>query len=83
MPPDQAAVLQRREARAILDAILDQLDDSKREVFVLFELDRRPMAAVAEIVGCPLKTAYARLYAARAQVERSARLMALTRRKER
>jgi len=37
-------------------------------VFVLFELEEVAMAEVAEIVGCPLQTAYSRLHAARAEV---------------
>ena len=36
---------------------------------VLFELEELPMAEVAVAVGCPLQTAYARLYAARQIVE--------------
>lgn len=80
--PNQSDALQRREARALLEAALDELDDPKREVFILFELERQPMTRVAELVGCPLKTAYARLYAARGQVEKSVRRAFLGRRLE-
>jgi RNA polymerase sigma-70 factor (ECF subfamily) len=58
------------EARALLDTLLDGLDADKRAVFVLYELAELPMADVADIVGCPLQTAYSRLHAARRQVER-------------
>ena len=58
-----------RQARAKLDALLDRLDEDKRAVFVSFELEQLPMADIAEAVGVPLQTAYARLYAARRQVE--------------
>ena len=68
-PPEQHAELERREARAMLTAILGKLDDKKREVFVLFELEELPLAEVAEAVGCPLQTAYSRLQAARATVQ--------------
>lgn len=68
-PAVQDAEVRRREARAILDAALAELDDAKREVFVLFEIEELTMAEVAEAVGCPVKTAYSRLYAARAQLE--------------
>jgi RNA polymerase sigma-70 factor (ECF subfamily) len=61
--------LERRRALALLDGALDQLDDDKRAIFVLFELEQVPMAEVAEAVGCPLQTAYSRLYAARKIVE--------------
>jgi RNA polymerase sigma-70 factor (ECF subfamily) len=64
--PDAVA---RRQALAVLDAILDELDESKRAVFVLYELEELPMAEVAAAVGCPLQTAYSRLHSARATVE--------------
>ncbi len=60
--------LERRRARAALLRALEQLDHEKREVFVLFELEELHMNEVAELVECPLKTAYSRLYAARKQV---------------
>ena len=58
-----------RQARATLDAILDELDDDKRSVFVLYEIEELTMAEVAEALGCPLQTAYSRLHAARKVVE--------------
>ena len=61
--------LERRRALALLDEALDQLDDDKRAVFVLFELEQMPMVEVAEAAGCPLQTAYSRLHAARKIVE--------------
>ncbi len=65
----QPAAVAEREARAVLDEILDQLDEAKRAVFVLYELEELPMMEVAEAVGCPLQTAYSRLHAAREAVE--------------
>lgn len=62
-------VVARRQARAVLDRILDGLDDEKRATFVLFELEQVPMAEVAAMTDVPLQTAYARLYAARRHVE--------------
>jgi RNA polymerase sigma-70 factor, ECF subfamily len=58
-----------RQARAMLDEILDTLDEPKRAVFVLYELEELTMAEVAEAVGCPLQTAYSRLHAAREAFE--------------
>lgn len=58
-----------RQARAVLDEILDALDEPKRAVFVLYELEELTMAEVAEAVGCPLQTAYSRLHAAREAFE--------------
>ena len=79
VPPSQIETLSDREGRAILDRALSKLDADKRAVFVLFELEELPMAEIAEAVGCPLQTAYARLYAARKQVEAGLRRAAAER----
>lgn len=71
-PATQGDGLERAQARKVLDAILETLDEDKRTAFVLFELEQWPMAEVAEAMGCPLQTAYARLYAARKLVEQAA-----------
>lgn len=76
-PPEQTTqagqheALAMHQARALLDRILDELDDDKRAVFVLYEIEQVTMAEVAQAVGCPLQTAYSRLHAARKQVEES------------
>jgi RNA polymerase sigma-70 factor (ECF subfamily) len=76
-PPEQAEAMHRREAWAQLEVILAELDEKKRDVFVLFELEEMPLAEVAAAVGCPLQTAYSRLQSARALVQASiARLRA-------
>ncbi len=55
----------RLEARRLLLHALSQLDDDKRQVFVLFEIEGMTMKEVCEVVDCPLQTAYSRLHAAR------------------
>ncbi|HEY8087297.1 MAG TPA: sigma-70 family RNA polymerase sigma factor [Polyangiaceae bacterium] len=65
--------LAAREARAELDSILSVLDEDKRAVFVLYELEELGMNEVAAALGCPLQTAYSRLHAARAKVTAEAR----------
>jgi RNA polymerase sigma-70 factor (ECF subfamily) len=70
-PQDEA--LDRQRALDRLDAALDQLDDDKRAVFVLYEIEQLPMAEIARAAGCPLQTAYSRLHAARAQIEAAMR----------
>jgi RNA polymerase sigma-70 factor (ECF subfamily) len=70
---DQEAEIDRRRALVWLDQVLDTLDDPKRAVFVLFEIEQLPMTEVAELVGCPVPTAYARLYAARRHIDAAAR----------
>jgi RNA polymerase sigma-70 factor (ECF subfamily) len=57
--------LDSRRAYAHAEALLDKLDDEKRRVFVLYEIEGLSMADIAETVGCPLQTAYSRLHAAR------------------
>lgn len=59
---------ERGRLRAELDQLLEQLDDDKREVFVLYEIEGLDMAEVVAIVGCPLQTGYTRLHAARARL---------------
>jgi RNA polymerase sigma-70 factor, ECF subfamily len=58
------AIDQNRALEKMYDA-LAQLDPSKRDVFVLFELEELTMKEVAQILGCPLQTAYTRLHVAR------------------
>jgi RNA polymerase sigma-70 factor, ECF subfamily len=60
--------LERRELRDLFNSILERLDDDARAVFVLYEIEDLDMRAVAEAVGCPLQTAYSRLYSARRRV---------------
>jgi RNA polymerase sigma-70 factor, ECF subfamily len=51
-----------------LDAALDAIDAPKREVFILFEVAQFSMQEIAQMLRCPLKTAYKRLYSARREV---------------
>jgi RNA polymerase sigma-70 factor (ECF subfamily) len=67
----QLRELELGQARAMLDAALAELDDDKRAVFVLYEIEELEMKDVAEALGCPLQTAYSRLHAARKRVEES------------
>jgi RNA polymerase sigma-70 factor (ECF subfamily) len=67
-PIDPAVAAERAKTAAKLKAALDGLSAQHREVFVLFEIEELPMKQVAEAIGCPLKTAYGRLYEARHQL---------------
>lgn len=69
--PTQNDGLERARSRQLLTAALEELSERKREVFVLYEIEELSMAEVAEAVGCPLFTAYARLYAARREMKQS------------
>ena len=49
----------------LLGELLAELDESKREVFAMVELDELSVPEVAALLGIPLNTAYSRLRAAR------------------
>ncbi len=51
-----------------LVSMLSRLDEDKRTVLILHEIEELPMAEIALIVDCPVKTAYSRLAAARKQM---------------
>ena len=55
----------RFEQRATLQRLLALLDEDKRTVLVLYEIEGFSMKEIAEIVQCPLQTAYSRLHAGR------------------
>ncbi|MBN8609036.1 MAG: sigma-70 family RNA polymerase sigma factor [Deltaproteobacteria bacterium] len=65
---DPLEELEKTQKLAQALAILGELDDDKRVVFVLHEVEQLAMSEVAEIVGCPLQTAYSRLYAAKKEI---------------
>ena len=65
---DPASVFEeasRHEAATLLLAALADVDDRKRELLVLVELEQVPVADVAAHLGIPLNTAYSRLRLAR------------------
>jgi len=70
-PPTQATAIDDSRMLERLLAILDGIESSKREVFVLYEVEGQSMTEVAETLGCPLRTAYSRLEAARKEVTRA------------
>lgn len=67
--PDAAANPARqselREAVRLLHTLLSELDDDKRTVFVLSELEQLSVPEIADVLGVNLNTAYSRLRAAR------------------
>jgi RNA polymerase sigma-70 factor, ECF subfamily len=60
-----AAAAEHAEKVAQLERILDQLDDNKRAMLVLFHLEQMTMPEIARALGINLSTAYSRLRAAR------------------
>ncbi len=67
---DQLAGVLHAEQRALLYKVLATLDDDKRNVFVLHELEQLGVPEVAAALGLNLNTAYSRLRAARVAFER-------------
>ncbi len=64
------------EARVLLDQLIEELDEDKRIVFVMCELEGMAVKEVAEMIDAPLQTVYSRLHAARERLERGVRRIA-------
>ncbi len=62
-------VAEQHEQTILLLSLLEKLDTSKREVFVLAELEEMTAPEIAGAVGVPLNTVYSRLRAARQELE--------------
>jgi RNA polymerase sigma-70 factor, ECF subfamily len=60
---------EKNERIKLLWSLLEELDEPKREVLMMVELDELAVPEVAEILGIPLNTAYSRLRAARQAFE--------------
>ena len=71
--PDVA--FERAEASRIIDALLDTLDEEKRAVFVMAELEEMTAIEIGEATGLDPKNVYSRLRAARTDFERAAASM--------
>ena len=56
----------------LLSALLDGLDERKREVFVLSEIMELSGREIAETIGVPMNTVYSRLRAAREEFDAAA-----------
>gem|GEM_PF-1128920 len=76
--PEESA--QASQARADFERLLSVLDEDRRNVFVLYEVEELAMEEVAEVVGCPLATAYSRLRSARKLVLAAAKRLEAQRR---
>ena len=65
-----AAAEQQGQVR-VLSALLEKLDERKREVFVLSEILEMSGREISETIGVPMNTVYSRLRAAREEFEAS------------
>jgi RNA polymerase sigma-70 factor (ECF subfamily) len=61
--------LQTDEKRAILERLLDRLNESERAALVLFEIDGHSGQEIAEIQGVPVNTVWARMHKARLKLK--------------
>jgi RNA polymerase sigma-70 factor, ECF subfamily len=57
-------------AERFINKVLSHMRPKHREVFVLFELEKRPGEEIAERMGCPLNTVWTRLFHARKEFAR-------------
>jgi len=67
-PHEHAA---KQEAARFLDQFLDSLDDDRRDVFVLAEMEQLSAPEIAAVLGAPLNTVYSRLRLARAEFSKA------------
>jgi RNA polymerase sigma-70 factor (ECF subfamily) len=70
-PPTPFDVTAQNDRVKLLWSLLEELDEPKREVFVMAELDELTVPEIAHILEIPLNTAYSRLRAARQAFEQA------------
>jgi len=69
LPRTPSDLAEQNDQVRLLFALLDELDETKREVFMMAELDELTVPEIADILEIPLNTAYSRLRAARQAFE--------------
>lgn len=67
---DPESVAVTHQALAELQAILERIDEPKREVLALIDLEQFSAPEVAELLTIPVNTVYSRLRLARAELEK-------------
>ena len=68
--PDPESLARRSQAGRILHEFLDHLDDDRRAVFVMAELEQMSAPEIALALSANVNTVYSRLRGARAELER-------------
>jgi RNA polymerase sigma-70 factor, ECF subfamily len=63
--PSPEELVDRRRARELLDALLEEMPLELRVVFVLYEIEQLTSSEIAEVIGVPLGTVASRLRRAR------------------
>ena len=67
--PAPSAEAEQAEAVRLLDALLAELDEDKRELLVLAQLEELTVPEIAELLGANVNTVYARLRSARREFD--------------
>lgn len=70
--PDPEQVAASRQARRLLDEILEGMSEDLRTVFMLYELEGQTMAEIAALLGAPPGTVASRLRRAREEFQSAA-----------
>jgi RNA polymerase sigma-70 factor (ECF subfamily) len=65
--PVEAA--ERTAAARLINQLMNELDEAKREVFILADLEQMTAPEIAEVLEIPLNTVYSRLRRARGEFE--------------
>lgn len=73
--PRQEAELEANDARRLVRRALEGLDQDRRAVFVLCDLEGYKVPEIAELLEVPLNTAYSRLRLARRDFEAAVRAL--------
>lgn len=71
LPRTPSDLAEQNDKVKLLFSLLEELDEPKREVFMMAELDELTVPEIAEILEIPLNTAYSRLRTAREAFERA------------
>lgn len=74
--PAQIRAVRTDDARTLVHLALAALPERLRPIFVLHELEHRPIPEVAELLEIPIRTAYDRLEKAREQFGKTVRRLA-------
>ncbi len=76
--PGALEILTQKEQASLLHRLLSELDDGKRAVFILIELEQRSAPEVAEALGINVNTVYSRLRVARLDLDAAAARLTAT-----
>jgi RNA polymerase sigma-70 factor (ECF subfamily) len=71
--PEQLGALERKDDLDLALQLLGSLDEEKREIFLLHDVEELEMKEITSAIGIPLKTGYSRLRAAREELAISLR----------